>query len=93
MRLLTFDDFAGRLGKAYDILVQGQRLPVVLDEAQQLPGGARQGGAFRLVFRGPFQPVLPQGIYPIQTGSETHDMFIVAIGQTPAGIQYEAIFM
>jgi hypothetical protein len=93
MRMLTFDDFAGRLGKAYEILAGGQRVAVVLDEAQTLPGGARQGGGFRLVFRGPHQPVLPQGIYPIQRGSETHEIFVVPIGQTQAGIKYEAIFM
>jgi hypothetical protein len=93
MRILTFDDFAGRLGKAYDILIGPHRLPVVLDEAQALPGSPREGGGFRLVFRGPLQPVVPQGVYPVQRGSETHEIFMVPIGQTPAGVQYEAIFM
>ena len=93
MRILTFDDFAGRLGKAYEIIVGGHRLPVMLDEAQALPGSARQGGGFRLVFLGPPQPVLPQGIYPIQRGAEADEIFIVPIGQTQAGIKYEAIFM
>jgi hypothetical protein len=93
MRILTYDDFAGQLGKAYEILVGGGRLPVVLDEAQQLPGSARQGGGFRLVFRGPIQPAILQGVYPIQRGSETHQLFIVPIAQVQTGIQYEAIFM
>lgn len=93
MRILTFDDFAGRLGKAYDILVGGGRLPVVLDEAQPLPGGVREGGGFRLVFRGPLQPIIPQGVYPVQRGSETHEIFMVPIAQVQTGIQYEAIFM
>ena len=93
MRILTFDDFAGRVGKAYEILVGGGRLPVVLDEAQPLPGSPRQGGGFRLVFRGPYQPIIPQGIYPVQRGSETHEMFMVPIAQAQTGTQYEAIFM
>ena len=93
MRILTFDDFAGRLGKTYEMLVGGGRLPVVLEEAQPLPGSPRQGGGFRLVFRGPFQPVIAQGIYPFQRASETHEIFIVPIAQTQAGVQYEAIFM
>jgi hypothetical protein len=93
MRLLTFADFAGRLGEAYDILVGGGRLPVVLDEAQPLPGSPREGGGFRLVFRGPLQPIVAQGTYPIQRGSETHEIFIVPIAQVPAGTRYEAIFM
>ncbi len=93
MRVLTFDDFAGRLGKAYDILVGGGRLPVVLAEAQQLPGSPRQGGGFRLVFQGPHQPLIPQGVYPIQRGSETHQIFMVPIAQLQSGVQYEAIFM
>ena len=93
MRSLTFEDFAGRLGKAYEILVGGGRLPVVLEEAQQLPGSARQGGGFRLVFRGPYQPIVPQGVYPVQRGSETHEIFVVPIAQKPNGVEYEAIFM
>jgi hypothetical protein len=93
MRSLTFEDFAGRLGKAYEILVGGGRLPVVLEEAQQLPGSPREGGGFRLVFRGPYQPIVPQGIYPVQQGSEAHEIFMVPIAQTAAGVQYEAIFM
>ena len=93
MRVLKFDDFANRLGKAYEILVGGGRLPVVLDEAQQLPGSPREGGGFRLVFRGPPQPILPQGVYPVQRGSETHEIFMVPIAQVQTGIQYEAIFM
>jgi hypothetical protein len=91
--MLTFDDFAGHLGKAYDILVGGGRLRVVLDEAQPLPGSPRTGGGFRLVFRGPLQPIIPQGIYPVQRGSETHEIFMVPIAQAPTGIHYEAIFM
>jgi hypothetical protein len=93
MRMATFDDFAGQLGKAYDILVGGGRLPVVLDEAQPLPGSARSGGGFRLVFRGPLQPIIPQGIYPVQRGSVTHEIFMVPIAQVQTGIHYEAIFM
>ena len=93
MRVLTFDDFAGQLGKAYDILIGGGRLKVVLDEAQPLPGSVRSGGGFRLVFRGPLQPVIPQGIYPVQRGSTTHEIFMVPIAQVQTGIQYEAIFM
>jgi hypothetical protein len=93
MRILKYDDFAGHLGKAYDILADGGRLPVVLDEAQPLPGSPREGGGFRLVFRGPLQPIIPQGVYPIQRGSETHELFIVPIGRVETGIQYEAIFM
>ena len=92
MRILTFADFAGKLGKTYEILAGGGSLPVTLAEAQDLPGSARQGGAFRLVFLGPFEPVLPQGIYAVRRGTETHQIFIVPIGRTQAGTQYEAIF-
>ena len=94
MRNLTLDDFAPHRGKAHEILVNGGRLPAILEEVQGLPGGVRQGGAFRLVFRGPHQPVLPQGMYNIQRGSETYEMvFMVPIAQVQQGIQYEAIFM
>jgi len=94
MRILTLDDFAGRRGLTYEIVAGGGgRLPVVLDEVQTLPGGQREGGAFRLIFLGPHQPILPQGIYPIHRDTEVHEIFIVPIGQVQTGTQYEAVFM
>jgi hypothetical protein len=93
MRALTLDDFTGRLGESYEMLVGDQRLPVVLEEAHSLPGGAREASGFRLLFRGPLEPIAPQDIYSFEGGSETHEIFVVPVAQVQDGIQYEAIFM
>ena len=93
MRILTFDDFASRVGQAYEALYQGGSIPVTLESAQPLPKSDRVGGSFRLVFRGPFEPILPQSIYPIRRGSDVSEIFIVPIGRTPAGTEYEALFL
>jgi hypothetical protein len=92
MRFLTFDDFGGRIGTTYDVLVNGGTIPLRLEEAQPRPDVGRQGGSFRLVFRGPLNPVLPQAIYPFRRGTDVCEIFVVPIEQKPAGIGYEAVF-
>lgn len=92
MRELTFDDFGGNIGKGYQLLFPGGALGLKLAEAQKLPPTSRQGGSFRLVFHGPFDPVLPQAIYPFKQGTDVHHIFIVPIARGPTGMHYEAIF-
>jgi hypothetical protein len=56
-----------------------------------LPPGQRE--PFSLMFSGPRQPVLPQGIYRFsceQLGS--FEIFIVPVGSGSSGTQYQAIF-
>jgi hypothetical protein len=93
MRILSFDDFSEKVGASYDVLVDGGALPVTLAELQKLPHAAREGGAFRLVFRGPMDPTLPQAIYPFRHGGDVDDIFIVPIARDQAGTKYEAIFL
>lgn len=94
MRILTIDDFAGQKGRNYEITAGNGTLTVVLDEVQPLPGSQRQGGGFRLIFRGPLTPYCPQGVYPIRRGNvEPDPIFIVPIAQSEKGTQYEAVFM
>jgi len=92
MRTLVLDDFSRRVGKPFEVEVQGGRLPLTLDAAQELPSLGRQGGSFRLEFVGPHQPVLPQAIYPMNAGNDRMEIFIVPIGQDNRGTRYEAIF-
>ena len=92
MRDLTLDDFAGNVGQDYSIVFTDGIVPVALEQAQVLPSGQRKGGAFRLQFLGPPEPILPQGIYSFRLGEQSDDIFIVPIGQVENGIQYEAIF-
>lgn len=91
-RIFTFADFSGRIGKPAEVHVAGHRLPVKLDAAQELPGAVREGGAFRLEFVGPRNPVLGQGIFPFHFGAERFELFIVPIGVDARGARYEALF-
>jgi hypothetical protein len=92
MRVLNLDDFSEKIGASYDILVDGGAVAVTLTELQKLPHAVREGGSFRLVFRGPTDPVLPQAIYPFRHAGEVDDIFIVPVARDQAGTQYEAIF-
>jgi hypothetical protein len=91
-RVLTIDDFAKRVGKAFEVPVRGHRLSLVLEAAQDLPGSSRIGGAFRLEFLGPVDPVLGQGLFPFEIARERFDIFIVPIGRDQRGARYEAVF-
>jgi hypothetical protein len=92
MRILTFEDFSSQLTQGYDVLVGGGSLVLRLDEAQPLPGSPRPGGGFRLLFRGPFEPQLPQGLYVFRHRGNADQIFIVPVARDQRGTQYEAIF-
>ena len=87
---LGFDDFT--LGAVYDVSGDGTKIALALDKAQALQDTGREGGAFRLEFLGPEEPVLPQATYRFAMADGAHDIFIVPIAQEPAGTRYEAIF-
>ncbi|MEA1016052.1 DUF6916 family protein [Sphingosinicella sp. LY1275] len=86
------EDFAGRVGKSFTVESGAGALEMTLETAQPLPAGVREAGSFRLVFRGPSEPALPQAIYPFVYGGDAFDIFIVPIARDPDGILYEAIF-
>ena len=93
MRGLTWDEFAGTEGATWQ--VEGEGRPAVemtLEEAVELPSAGRADGSFRLAFRGPFEPILPQAIYRFRSGGECHEIFIVPIGRDDKGTRYEAVF-
>lgn len=55
------------------------------------PGTSRR--PFSLVFRGPKEPLLPQGIYPVACGElGTLELFLVPIGYDEKGLRYQAVF-
>ena len=92
MRIYTLSDFSRRVGKVFDVPVQGGSIALTLAAAQELPGGMRQGGSFRLEFTGRADQMLPQGTFEMQNGGERFDIFIVPIGADARGVRYEAIF-
>lgn len=92
MRAMTWDDFAGGEGRAYTISLGERAIELVLEKAYEVPSAGREGGSFRLEFRGPPAPVLEQAIYPLRQGEDGFEIFIVPVGLEPKGALYEAIF-
>ena len=89
---MAFSHFSGRVGKSFTVNVLDDSLALVLAAAQALPGSARPGGAFRLEFRGPADPVLEQGIFPFEIDSDRFEIFITPLGPDLKGMRYEAVF-
>lgn len=92
MRELQWNDFAGAEGTDYQAQVGDDQIDLILETATELPSSGRAGGSFRLEFRGPFEPILEQGIYPFSRGAESLEIFIVPIGREARGTLYEAVF-
>lgn len=90
MTELTMAHFA--VGERWEMTAGEQSWPVELIEASPLAESGRRGGSFRLEFRGPFEPVLPQGTYSFRKGEDAHDIFVCPIGREAAGTRYEAVF-
>lgn len=91
---LTIETFAGRLGEAFTLVADEQRLPTELVEATVHGEATETGRApFSIVFRGPADPVLPQRIYHFEH-AELGDLelFVVPIGRDAEGVLYEAVF-
>ena len=89
---LTLGHFSGAVGERFEMEARGETYPVELIEASPLPPSNRPGGSFRLEFRGPFEPVLEQGIFTFWRGGSADDIFVCPIGREQAGTRYEAVF-
>ncbi len=96
----TYDDFADRVDDHFRLtLADGRSLDLTLAEVTLLPGagGTGPGGAsrqqFSLVFRGPAEPALAQGICDLEHDTlEGLALFLVPIGRDADGLRYEAAF-
>jgi len=83
-------DFAE--GTVYQVTAADGVHELTLETASEMPPSIRPQGAFRLIFRGPVEPILEQAIYPFRAGEFACEMFIVPIGRDASGTLYEAIF-
>lgn len=90
---VTVETFAPAIGEPFALggAATGR---LELEEAAAVGSPAPGGRApFRLVFRGPVDPVLPQRIYRLEHPSTgALEIFLVPIGRDEAGTRYEAIF-
>jgi hypothetical protein len=92
MQNLAWTDFAGREGRVFQVEIDGGQLDLTLERAAELPTSGRPQGSFRLEFRGPADPLLPQSIYRFHREGESAEIFIVPIERDARGALYEAIF-
>lgn len=92
MNSLAYGDFASAEGTVYRVSAPSGDYELTLETASELPRSVRPQGSFRLLFRGPFEPILEQAIYPFSAAGFAHELFIVPIGRDDAGTLYEAIF-
>jgi hypothetical protein len=92
MRALRLDEFEGREGESFELLLGERSLPFSLARVRTLPDTGRLEGAFVLDWQGPPEPVLPQDIYTLRRDGEEYEMFIVPVAQSGDGTKYEAVF-
>lgn len=96
MRFLQLSDFAGRIGDAFSVDVEGQATSFILVEAVRLPSRPVPGMVrepFSLVFRHEAAVVFPQRIYAMN-GSTLGDfgIFLVPVARDRDGFLYQAVF-
>ena len=89
---IVFSHFSGRVGESFGVAAGEHRLTFVLEVAQDLPGSPRPGGAFRLEFIGPAEPMLVQGTFPFEIEADRFEIFVVPIARDQDGTRYEAVF-
>lgn len=93
---LTYETFRGRTGQSFRDTEAGIDLELLeVDDltavARNVPEGART--PFSLIFRGPAEPLVEQGIRPLEHDElGTLEIFVVPIAQESDGLRYQAVF-
>lgn len=108
LETVTAEDFAEVKGSRFRLMIEPPRSerPVVFEfDLAAVTPGSGPSGAFRqpftVLFHGPIQPVLPQGIYRLEHDKlGVLELFIVPVGPDepsgpgarPTAMRYEAVF-
>jgi hypothetical protein len=92
---LTIDDFKPHVGSSFRVTEPAVELRLERVAAVMESERARlKRQAFSLYFRGPAEPLMPQRIYRLnhKSFSEPLEIFLVPVGRTSEGVEYEAVF-
>lgn len=91
---MTLATFTELLQSDFRILTGGDRPAVAMKLVQaEDRGSSPHQEQFAILFRGPLEPALGQGLYQMeQDRLGSFDMFIVPVARDAQGYQYEAIF-
>lgn len=86
-------DFEQNLHTVFDcVQASGESLPLQLTELRSGRSSPRQE-QFALLFRGPLETPLAQGMYPLRHEVLGElDIFLVPVGMDAQGYSYEAVF-
>jgi hypothetical protein len=87
---LTVGDFAA--GDQFEVEAGGALHVLTVERVEELPRAAREAGAFRLIFTGAPQLILPQAIYSFKGARRSDEIFIVPVAADAGSVRYEAIF-
>ncbi|MFC2015155.1 DUF6916 family protein [Chloroflexota bacterium] len=96
---LSTEDFTKHLNSFFYLSIDsGEQVEAELIEVTELGTsnapviGDKRRRPFSVIFSGPPQPVLPQGIYELKHAEmEPLSLFIVPIGPDKEGMRYEAV--
>lgn len=93
VQLETFSPFEGEIFNLSS--ERSESLDLTLRDVRRLGGESDAREPFSLIFLGPAEPILPQGIYTLMHERlGPLDIFLVPVGPDRArsGIRYEAVF-
>ena len=90
---LTCADFEKHLDQDFKVASDEVDMTLKLVEAKKMGQGEREGGAFSLLFSGPAQPQLEQGLIPLEHSEMGKlELFMVCVGPGEGELDYEAVF-
>lgn len=89
----TIDSLKEQVGTDFEVLSDGKTLLVLSFEEINVQINTREHQNFSLIFRGPLQPFLMQGMQLLNHPKfGTSEIFLVPIGKDQIGYFYEAVF-
>ncbi len=90
---LTCADFEKYLEQEFKVASDEVEMTLKLVEAKIMGQGQREGGSFSLLFSGPAEPMLEQGLIPLEHSELGKlELFMVPVGPGVGELDYEAVF-
>ncbi|MEM7427440.1 MAG: hypothetical protein AAF441_15200 [Pseudomonadota bacterium] len=90
---ITCAEFEKHLNQEFKVDSDEVDMSLKLVEAKAMAHGKREGGAFTLLFSGPEDPQLQQGMIPLEHPEMGKiELFMVCVGPGQGELDYEVIF-
>lgn len=93
MQPITIEDFTNLGDRDLAVELGGVPVPLQVAEVRPLTAHRFREAPFSVLLRGPETPVVPQGLHTFRHARRGEmGFFMVPVGRTPQGMEYEAIF-